>query len=285
MKKIPKIVHLYWDGSPMSYLHLLTVVSIHELNPDWRIIVHTPKIKFEGITWRTGEQSVKYTGKDYWPTLTELDYVEIDVFDFDSISISSTIPEVFKSDFIRWYLLSTVGGVWSDFDILYIKPFDSISFEGNMISGTVEELSTAIVYDGFHHIIGFYMSEANNQFFKTIFDKSRTSLIPSGYQSVGSRLVMKLYPTLDKIKMMYNNVSNLPMEVVYPILPSDKTITDLFTSNNIDNYFTDKTIGVHWYNGDRITKEYLNNFESRKDDNTIISNLIKRYDIYSDSLL
>lgn len=287
MKNIPKIIHLYWDGSSMSYLHYLTVLSLNKLNPDWEIIVHTPKVKFNGITWETGEQSVPYTGKDFWPKVKSLDFVKINVFDFNTIGIVNEIPEVFKSDFIRWYLLSTVGGVWSDFDILYVKPLNEVKFEGTMVTGEVDSLSTALVFDGFHHIIGFYMSEPNNPFFSRILEESKRSLNFKGYQSIGSRLLMRMYPTLDVIRNQFGDksISNLPMEVVYPIIASEKTIYDLFFNDNIKDYITDNTIGIHWYNGDKISKDYLNNFEENSKNGSIISNLIEKYDINSYSLL
>ena len=155
-----------------------------------------------------------------------------------------------------------------------------------MVTGIVEEVSTVLVFDGYHHIIGFYLSEPNNKFFGNILEKSKTSLSLVGYQSVGSRLLMKMYPNLDVVGFSHNNVANLPMDVVYPIIPSHKTIHDLFNNSNMGDYFTNNTIGVHWFNGDKLSKEYLNNFTSTKTNGSIISKLIEEYeDIYSNSLL
>tara|TARA_R110000868_G_scaffold250790_1_gene507545 strand:- start:2614 stop:3474 length:861 start_codon:yes stop_codon:yes gene_type:complete len=286
MKNIPKVMYLYWDGGTMSFLNYLTVISFHKHNPSWDIVVYTPTNKHEGITWSTGEQSVSYDGTDYWGSVGILDYVEIRTFDFTTIEISNDIPEVFKSDFIRWHILSTMGGGWSDFDILYTKPINEIDLRDNMVTGIVEEVSTVLVFDGYHHIIGFYLSEPNNKFFGNILEKSKTSLNPGGYQSVGSRLLMKMYPNLDVVGFSHNNVANLPMDVVYPIIPSHKTIHDLFNNSNMGDYFTNNTIGVHWFNGDKLSKEYLNNFTSTKTNGSIISKLIEEYeDIYSNSLL
>ena len=43
IKMIPKKCHLYWDGSPMSWLNLMTVDSFHKYNPDWKITVYLTK--------------------------------------------------------------------------------------------------------------------------------------------------------------------------------------------------------------------------------------------------
>lgn len=279
MKKIPKIIHLYWDGSPMSYLQFLTVKTLNENNPDWEITIHTPTYRHNQITWRTGEQSTAYTGEDYWPMVQELDYVNIQSFNFEEVTnVRNDIPEVFKSDIYRWYLLSTIGGVWTDFDILYTKPLSTIK-------AVNDDTSTAIVFDGFHHIIGFYLSEPNNQFFKSIYDKSKSSINFSRYQSVGSTLLMAMYPNMNVIHNSFENVVNLGMDVVYPVIASDKTIYNLFNNQENDIYFTDNTVGVHWYNGSSYSKNYVNDFDRVKNNNSTISNMIKKYDFDSNSVL
>ena len=38
----PKLLFLYWDGSPLSYLNYLTIVSFNYYNPCWKIIIFMP---------------------------------------------------------------------------------------------------------------------------------------------------------------------------------------------------------------------------------------------------
>ena len=61
----PKLMFLYWDGSPMSYLNYLTIESFNEYNPEWKIVVYSPEKKIEHISWSGDEQKIKYTGKCY----------------------------------------------------------------------------------------------------------------------------------------------------------------------------------------------------------------------------
>ena len=76
------------------------------------------------------------------------------------------------------------------------------------------------------------------------------------------------------------------MSTVYPFNSSEKEITEIFFGNkDIGNYIKEDTIGIHWYNGSNISKEYLNNYEENKNNNSIISKLIKEYDINSHSIL
>jgi hypothetical protein len=164
-------------------------------------------------------------------------------------------------------------------DILYIKPLNDLKLEGTMLRGDISSTDTVIVFDGFHHIIGFYLSKHNNDFFKTIFDVSKNSLNPTEYQSVGSRLLMKMYPNMDLLLSKHKNidVSNLPMSYIYSY--DDSKINMLFNSID-DSLITDKTIGIHWYNGSNISKQF-NNIYNPKDKNitNVLTNLINKLKI------
>ena len=48
--------------------------------------------------------------------------------DFQIYNFNNDMPEVHKSDFLRLELLSTIGGLWSDMDIIYFKPMNSLYF-------------------------------------------------------------------------------------------------------------------------------------------------------------
>src|SRR5690349_7515983 len=119
--QIPKIFNAYWDQSPLSYMNYLTVKSFSYYNPDWIIHIYVPTQKTEKITWITNEQKIKYTGVDYWSELTngKIKNLTIIPIDFESIGFYNHASEVIKSDYLRWHLLSTTGGLWSDLDILY----------------------------------------------------------------------------------------------------------------------------------------------------------------------
>lgn len=279
LPKIPKIMNFYWDGSKMSYYQYLTIVSFRKFNPDWKINIYEPTTKTEIKSWNTPEQKISYVGEDYYPELKKLEYVNFIKFDFKTIGINENISEVFKSDFLRWYLLETVGGGWSDMDILYIKPLDELKLDGTMITGDIESTDTAIVFDGFHHIIGFYLTRPNTGFFKNVFEISKNDLNPSEYQSIGSRLLMRLYPNMEILKNKHPNLnfSNLPMNFLYPY--NDSKIDVLFNSTD-ESLINEKTIGVHWYNGSNISKNYINNNKNISNmEENVISKLIKKYNI------
>lgn len=131
-KKIPKVVHFYWDKSPLSFLNLLSVKSFKELNPDWTVKLYEPKFRHNNISW------VGYTQKEKYSNINYLQYVykycdEIIEVDLEELNFRNDVSEVYKSDFLRWFLLSTEGGLWSDMDVLYIKPMHMLDLVAGVI--------------------------------------------------------------------------------------------------------------------------------------------------------
>ena len=96
MRNIPKKLHLYWDGSPMSLLQTFTVTSFHKHNPDWEITIYIPKDKYNGSMKFSFIPN--YTGKDYFHLLTSLDYVNIVVIDLDLYNIRQDLHGILRSD-------------------------------------------------------------------------------------------------------------------------------------------------------------------------------------------
>ena len=116
---IPKTLYLYWGGS-LSWLRFLTVYSFKKYNPDWEIKVYYPVNYSDSITWNTNEQSDAYDGENWFHKLSE--YAELIPFDCEIIGMSNDLPEVHKSGLFRAWILSTHGGMYCDFDILFFKP-------------------------------------------------------------------------------------------------------------------------------------------------------------------
>lgn len=263
MSKIPKIIHFFWDKSPLSYLQYLTIVSFHKFNPEWRIMIHQTNKAYGSVTWSTPENRIKHSGRNYYDNLTKLDYVEMYDVDFEMLGFSEDVPDVYKSDYIRWHLLSTIGGVWSDMDILYINPLSEL--------GLLEDTDTVVCYGPERHIIGFLMSKPNNDFFKVILDDVRNVFDPNDYQSIGSKLLNKHHDDI----YFRNDVFNLNKTVFYSY--DHHVINKIFNENDL-SLLTYKTVGVHWYNGSPISKDFTNVFdEDNTDFNNLITLLVKKY--------
>lgn len=248
MKKIPKIIHFYWDGSLQSYLQHLTVVSFKKHNPDWEVNLFMPKsLSKTAASWVTNEQRDRYTGEDYLEETKKLCTVRL-------VDFEDNLHEIHRSDLIRWKVLYEYGGVWSDMDILYIKP-------------VVKVKTTAIVFDGEHHIIGFYITKPRQPIFKTIYSEATelAKQYPKKYQALGSTLLNRIYSNVETL-----DVTNLPMDIVYPY--NEHSIEDLFFKDQ--DKTTPNTIGIHWYNGSPTAKKYQNNFDKYRSNGSVISKRI-----------
>lgn len=253
---IPKIAFFYWGGESLPYLRYLTLYSFRKYNPDWRMILYVPKEVQLGLSWTSSEHKrINIKQKDYSSRLDKLN-LEIKVLDMTDFDLPNDISEVHKSDFIRWYLLDSFGGLWSDMDILYFKPISSI---------LKKNMSNYVCYFSYYWSIGFMLSSANNLYNRNIFSEAKKSFNPNQYQSLGSLLVKKNYKDFNDAVEKHPDLNfyNLSMNVVYPIVSS--RIGLVYEKNNLDLLSNKNTIGLHWYAGAKSSSWYVNNIESTTD--------------------
>ena len=271
-------MHFYWEGKDFSYLHYLSVKSFVDCNPSWECIVHTNKegVDSSNIPWRTGEQSKHYKGKNYFPKLKELD-VTVREFDFPSIGVSPLMHPVQKSDLLRWHLLSTEGGGWSDADIIYTKPISVL--ESQMKLGM--DCCICIADTPYkHHVIGFYLASKGNKFFADILARAY-SPDAQDYQMFGNKILNKYYPTMEHVRGTFPDliIENLNREVLYSYQWFE---TSLLFEGLSNKHEQEHIIGVHWYNGAEDARDFINNFEDTSQGNrgkTTIMNLVEEVSI------
>lgn len=255
-----KTISFYWGGGPLSYLQYLSVVSFRTHNPGWKIHLYMPKTSELILpTWETNEQSERYTGEDYLERAKAL--CDVKIIDFSEYGIEN-MHEVQKSDFIRWQILYQNGGVWSDMDILYIKPL------------TLDGFDTAMSYDGHHHLIGFFITKPQQKIFADIFNEAQSQVNSrgGGYQFLGSRMLKKMFADFHVIRQSYPESKIINVDVVYPYSSDAPDIQEMFFGS--DDRTAEETIGIHWYNGSPIAKKYQNN-PKFMDNQSVISKYIK----------
>ena len=239
--RIPKLAHFYWGGKQLTFLQYLSIYTFWKLNPDWTINLHTPKVATENISWSTHEQKYEFTGKNYYKDALNVGVV-LREWDFKQFGMTNDMSEVHKSDILRWYLLSTEGGLWSDFDILYFKPMSSLCFNTQMMSN----FNTFVSICRYGHSIGFLLSSRSNPYFARILNNARSNYKPNEYQSMGVRAINNSFPNINVINNTGVSAYNIPMDVVYPYDASN--IIKLLNTNDSSN-ITPNTIGIHWYAG------------------------------------
>jgi len=260
---IPKKAYLYWGrNKPLSFMRWMTVKSFTHHNPDWLVDVYFPT-RPSSVPIRGAELSEFENGLavvDYFDKLETIRGVSVKEFEFNTIGVANNIPEAFKSDVLRWHLLSKYGGLWSDFDIIYIKPISNI--------GKADVVLCCIhIRDDLHcNSIGFLMSAPEPKrgwrFFSNVFKMGRESIRTGCYQKfMPIATDMFFDPSRDAAPDCV--VRNLDKSVVYPI-PGH--LIERLYSLRADVQIAPETIGIHWYGNRKLSSA----FEGRVTAETVI---------------
>jgi len=226
-----------------------------------------PKFPTKQNLWRSGEQDYPVKCQDFFPEVLKLPIMKM-MIDLKDYGGDNKISEVHKSDFLRLHLLSTMGGLWSDMDIFYLKPMETLYFnvEDN------KNIETFYCDHNYGHSIGFLMASQNNKFFKKLIEISKEEYNPTFYQAMGAMIFKNHFSTSESINAI-TPAFNMDMDVVYP---HDATyFKEILTQ--LQTRFTDKTIGIHWYGGHEVWKHffYYTNGGLVNLPNNIIGNLLK----------
>jgi len=245
---VPKILHVYWSATPMPYLRYLTVVSFMKYNPDWEVILWLPKYPYKVITWETKELNYSTEGiTDYFPNLLKLP-IQINYVNLKDFGQTNEMSEVHKSDFLRYWILTTYGGVYSDMDILYFRSIEALHV--NSIDH-IDKETFVCISPRYGHSAGFYMAAKGSLYFKEMF--RRVTIDPGKYQSVGPDAVNKEFPTVSSINKISPAV-DIGMAAVY--MHDAKRVRIIYKSARAR--FAARSIGCHWYGGDPLSGKFLN---------------------------
>lgn len=231
----PKILHLYWGGNrSLSWLRYLTAKSFAMLNPEWEIQVHYPSescASFGEKDWMMnlrGIRQVRFVGhsSSLWEGLEGIE--------------DSCYREIHKSDFLRWQLLQTVGGVWSDFDIFYVRSLAKLlsknNFDVNLIKLNYKRRDV--------HPIGFLTSTGKNEgqkFFSRVEAAAYKAYDPNRFQCIGRDLLDYL------VNKRNGRLNYLRSVVVYPWGLQSRGFIRLYESEKM--CVPKEAVGIHWFGG------------------------------------
>lgn len=259
MKKIPKILHMYWDKSPLSWLQAITPISFNRHNPDWTINIYIPRQDYNG-----GPRYIpNYIGKDYFPVIKQqVPSANIIEFDLNDFNISSELHGILRSDILRYHLLYNQGGVWSDFDIIWLRPmeyFREIEYLGSISVDEITAVVSLIKETAGGHSIGVLIHSQYDEYAKSLIDLTKQVRPPYGHEVFGSLMISARYPTLESMSH-FKGLVGVKHETYYPynIHPPNPTLDKLYLANDL-RFITKNTICLHWYNGKELSKEYINN--------------------------
>jgi len=259
LKLIPKICHLYWDRSPMSWLQTLTIDSFHRYNPDWIIIIYTPTKRYNGRYCFTPS----YRGKDYFHLIEKLDYVQIKTIDLHNYNVNENLHDILRSDIFRYKILYEFGGVWSDFDVIWLKPVSQLRSMDYLQNVDLDNMSDTVCmynYKTGHHNISVMIHEKNSEFIKSLISMTdmmqlKLSRIKLGHQTFGTAMLNEMYPTFSDIEKKYNRVVPLQYCTIFPY--SILNMVLLYKIKNL-SYINNNVLCIHWFYGHLLSKQYIN---------------------------
>lgn len=257
MKNIPKNLQMYWDNSPMSRLQVFTIETFHNLNPDWKITVYTSEQPYT----KSEKYIPDYTGKDYFNLIENMDYVKIENVDIDKYGISSDLHHILRSDIIRYYMLHSRGGVWSDFDVIWLKPIELLA----PIIGNDNFMSVVCPFEnrpGFsmHNTIGILISAPGHKLYQDLINRCHAiqanlnGRVPN-HQEFGTCIWNSWFKSSADLIKVYPDAINVDYSTFYPysIFNMEKLYKQIDLSV-IDN----RVVCLHWFNGHPLSKNYVN---------------------------
>jgi hypothetical protein len=231
----------------MPYIRYLSALSFKRLNPDWEIIIWTSQVKSKVRTWNSFELNYAENWDDWTEKFYELSD-EFHAVDFKDFGVSNNISEVHKSDLLRYWILNTYGGVYSDTDIVYFNPIVDLSV--NCKENRAVE--TFVCIGGYGHSCGFFMASVGSGFFKRMFDEAGDVELVK-YQSNGPDLCNKLFPKIEQINE-FSPAVNMSMDAVYYY--NGQHVDEIYRQKDLN--FPKGAIGIHWYAGHPYSGKFLN---------------------------
>jgi hypothetical protein len=254
--------------------------------------VFCPLNPVKGNSWKTGEQNDKYTGKNYFDELKNINNVNIHYIDFDKIPFSrKEASEVIKSDYFRLYILNNYGGLWSDFDIIYtnnVEKYHNLRKKSPVRNMVIyrywwKELNKYSIP------VGLFLSNKNNSILTTILKHIERYYHPDYYQCLGCQMFQHIFnkehytDSKDVLKQM--KLTELWLEDAYCYLPFKWNELDMMFKNpdvQPEKIEADPNVfGIHWFNGAKDAKDYCNslNLDELKTSEPVclIDKLVKKY--------
>ncbi len=256
LSRIPRIAHFYWGGERTSYLRYLSVASFRQANPEWEVRVYVPATVTSAdsaAAWVTREcyEGTHFFGRDYTRDLFALPDVQFVEVSFDAWPGIAGARETFKADLFRWRILSTVGGLYSDADIVYHRPMSAANF--NTPANRDAEIGYCRHHD--HHFIGFLLAAPRAAVFTRIAAAAPAAFDERNYQSIGAHLLNEAYPTDAAIVEQHGAIGrfNVSMDVVYAY--DWRVIDRMHAPGDLSSLPAD-AIGIHWYGGATSSQQY-----------------------------
>lgn len=270
----------------------MTLKSFKLFNPTWKVIVYTANCAVKDKTWynHNVQDFFSFNGSDYmdWAKNLGIEFREWDYLNVDIIR-EKAIPKISAShlsNFLKWHMMATEGGVYCDMDVLFFRPIDG--FYNEMKKGGY---TTAICQTEYLSI-GLLASAGNDDFFRALLENSVNNYNEGAYQSAGVESIYRLYEhflasatddpfpqssVLEMATTRYPHLKfyNIPFNLIYTW--DAFKITDAFGAGGSIKDFPEEAIGYNWYAGHPLVQNFNNLLteDNYKRINTLFTNIAK----------
>ena len=270
---IPKKIFFFWGNEKMSWMRYMTLYSFVKFNPEWKVSLYRCEPNEHNTKpWRESNQQdfFVFDGEDYYDRVNDLNIDVID-WDLDKDSLKKISPSQ-KSNFFKWKMLSERGGIYSDTDILYLRPIDEYYKK-------IKDCNVAICYrHNPYFSIGLLASSMYNRFFRDVYHNTRQTFNSIVYQNAGavslycwlfSLVGVKVDPINDMDRFWNKVFSTNFWEILEKHYPemcfynNDMSLVYHWNSSDIHKIFYEREtqisnscIGIHWYAGDPISQKF-----------------------------
>jgi len=251
--KYPKTLHLYWGKTPLSFLNYLTVKSFSKYHPHWKIKIHISKNPTHPALNKRA-----YSGPCFLQKIKNIPNLSLHPVDLDNIGFNNEGGDTHKSEYFRYYILEKEGGVWSDFDILYLKSLEgsfnfteeSVIFKKRFLDLQSKELIK-------YHPVGLFLSQPKSRFFKFLKEQCANQYNSTNYQHGGTKLFQRLFSNEGSVYAIDEDLREhilTPQKPAY--LPIERNKVHTLYESGSPKKFTSDTVGVCWFNGTKESQEY-----------------------------
>jgi hypothetical protein len=259
LSKIPKIAHFYYGNTCLPFLRYMAMYSFAKYNPDWTIRFYKPK----NLSTIEIDYVQKFTDTiDYSKELLKINNLEVLELELDYFPYNK-ISESHRSDYLRYEILSTIGGFYSDTDILYFKSMSDISINKEY-NKDVDLIFIEYPSDSQRKVkpIGALFSNKNNKFYQEIKNKALgifkncSDLNHIEYQEIGATLLYNY-----DIKDIKEKAILLDYKSFYKHLWTD--LESLFSKDVSKELLKDhEAIACHFYAGCTWVHQFIASINS-----------------------
>jgi hypothetical protein len=239
----------------MAEIMVFSVLSFHKYNPDWEIVIYRTKQRDDELGYNCYVPI--YNGKDYFYMIDELSYVQIRTIDVEEFGINKDAHSILGSDIFRMNILYREGGVYSDLDVIWLRSMSEfVNIDCIGYPGDFECTVTLCEQTSGFHTASVIVSEKESPLLLSLVEQQKTIKPPYGHMAFSTNMMDSMYPTLESITNKYPRVLGLQYKTFYPY--STGNLGPLYQENNLSLIEDKNVMCVHWFNGNKMSLDYIN---------------------------